>query len=134
MKWLKWVAVALLLATGVLGIKDGVSDWNNPVTALQRTVTLGVLVYGVLGIVGAIALIRQRRWSVAVSAVWGVVLTYVASVASFAFSDPSLSQQGTLGGVLGAFLATALIGALVVWIAHRSTRAAAASPKPTQIG
>ncbi len=129
MRWLKWVAVALLLATGVLGIKDGVSDWNNPVTPLQRTVTVGVLAYGVLGLVAALGVVRRRRWSVALSALWGVVVTYVASVASFAFSDPALSQPATVSGVVGAFAVTALIGVFVVWVARRTIRTApGASP------
>jgi hypothetical protein len=128
LRWLKWVAVAVLLATGVLGIKDGAGDWGNPQTALQRTVTVGVLLYGVLGLVAAFGVVRRQRWSAVLSAAWGVVVTYVATVASFAYSDPTLSQSGTMAGVMGAFVATALIGLFVVWVVRRTLRAA----PPTQ--
>ena len=47
MQKVAWIVAILLLAvTGVLGLKDGIADWNGQLSALQRSVTIGVLLYG----------------------------------------------------------------------------------------
>jgi hypothetical protein len=119
-----WVlAIAVLFLTGFLGVLNGVREIGDVHSRLQLTVTCGVLLYGLLGIAGGIGLARRRPWSVRVSVVWAIVVTYVATVASFAFHDPTFSQEGTIAGVVGAGVSTALIGAAVVWAARVATRA-----------
>jgi hypothetical protein len=123
MRKFTWVvAIALLLLTGFVGIKNGIAEWNQPTSLLQRTVTIGVALYGILGLSGGIGLALRRSWSAGVAVAWAVVITYVATVASFAFHDPSFSQSGTLTGTLAAGIVTALIGWFVVWTARVATR------------
>jgi hypothetical protein len=122
-KFMWVVAIALLLLTGGVGIMNGIREWDDPTSLLQRTVTVGVLLYGVLGLSGGIGLALRKPWSVGVAAGWAVAVTYAASVASFAFHDPSFSQSGTLVGTLVAFIVTALIGWFVVRTARVATRA-----------
>jgi len=118
-----WVlAILLVLATGVLGLINGIGEMGSAQTPLQQSVTVGVLLYGCLGVIAAVGLFRRKRWSVMVSALWALIVTYVATVASFAYSDPTFSRRETLAGVAGACIATALIGALVVWAARSATR------------
>ena len=108
------VAILLLLNTGVLGLYNGLGELSEARTPLQRSVTLGVLIYGVLGLAAALALFVRHRWSVPLSIAWGVVITYVASAAAPAYAGDDATVGGAIAGGVGA----GLIGALVVWCAR----------------
>ena len=114
------VAILLLLNTGGLGLYNGVSELADARTTLQRSVTIGVLTYGVLGLSAAAALIVRHRWAVPLSIGWAIVVTYVASTAALAYGGPDESVTAAVGGGLGA----ALIGIFVVWCARMVTRPA----------
>lgn len=118
-----WVlAIAVLLVTGIVGLLNGVREIGDMHSRLQLTVTLGVLLYGLLGLVAGVGLARRRPWSVRTSIAWAAVVTYVATVASFAYHDPTFSQSGTIAGTVGAGVSAALIGMGVVWAARVATR------------
>ena len=107
------LSLALLLFTGVVGIYNGINERSTGATSLQKSVTAGVFLYGVLGLASAYGLIRRRRWSVATAIAWGVVITYVPGAAIIAYAEgvsPVLSA-------VTASLASALIAAGVVWAA-----------------
>lgn len=123
MRKFTWIsAVVLLLFTGGMGLMNAMREWDDPRSLLQRTVTIGVLLYGLLGLSGGIGLTLRKSWSVGVATAWAVVVTYVATVASFAFHDPSFSQSGTIVGTLASAIVTALIGWFVVRTARIATR------------
>lgn len=124
----RFLSIALLLVTGALGLYNGSTELGQGATGLQRSVTVAVILYGVLGCAGGIGLLRRRPWSVVVSVAWTIAATYAATVASFAFSDPAFTQPGTTAGVAGAFVSIALIGAFVIWTARSATRV----PQPTE--
>src|SRR5881628_1059837 len=109
------VAIALLLVTGVLGLGNGITELKDVLTPLQRSVTFTVLLYGVFGMSAAIGLVRRQSYSVGMAVVWAIAVMYAATVASFAYSDPTFSHSGTLAGTIAAGVATALIGWFVVW-------------------
>ena len=117
-----FVAIVLLLVTGFLGIANGIRERGDAQTGLQQSVWFAVTLYGMLGMLGTVGLIRRRPWTVTVTTAWAMAATYAGTVASFAYSDPTFSQQGTLAGVVGAFVVCALIGAFVVWTARSATR------------
>lgn len=121
-KFARFVALALLVVTAAAGLNEGLRDIGEGDTALQRTVPMGVLAYGVLGLVAAVGLARRRSWAVPCSFAWTLTVVYTASVASFAFHDPAFAQDGTIAGVVGAGVSTALMGAFVVWVARFSSR------------
>jgi hypothetical protein len=108
------VAILLLLNTGVLGVYSGLGELSEAHTALQRSVTMGVLIYGVLGLAAALALLVRHRWSIPLSIAWGVVITYVAAAAAPAYAGDDATIGGTIAGGIGA----GLIAVFVVWCAR----------------
>ena len=119
------VTITLLLVSGYFGVSNGTREFGQAQTTLQRSVSCAVILYGFLGFVGALLLMRRHSWSVVVIAGWAISAAYAASVATFAYSDPTFAQPGTLAAVLSAGAATLLIGAFVVWTARRTVRESA---------
>jgi uncharacterized membrane protein (DUF2068 family) len=72
------LSLFVLVVTGVLGIYNGLSETPTPdQTALQLSVTVGVLLYGAFGLISAYGLFRRQpsaRWTVIA---WAVTITYV---------------------------------------------------------
>lgn len=122
-----WIgSVVLLLSTAALGLYSGVSDLPDARTVLQRSVTYGVIVYGLLGLVAAGALIVRHRSARWLTACWAAVVTYVACAAVPAYAGADASIAGAVAGGIGA----ALVGLLVVWATMVATRTAADRPAP----
>jgi hypothetical protein len=115
--WL--LSIVVLVGTGVMGVRNGVVELPDAATALQKSVTVGVLLYGILGLVAGIGLAARRPWSRWAALLWGVVVTYVATAAVIAYGGADASTGAALTG--GA--ATALIAAGVAWTARRTTTA-----------
>ena len=116
-----WIlAILVLLSTGAAGFFNGVNEMSQAVTRLQHSVTIGVFLYGVLGIVGAVALIAKHRLAVKLVSAWAVVVTYVASVAALAYAGDEATAGGAIAGGVGA----AIIGAGIIWCARVATRPA----------
>src|ERR1700716_3574625 len=81
-----WVlSLAVLIVTGVLGVRNGVTEWNSGTTWAQKSVPLGVFLYGVFGLATAYGLFRRRKWSVGTAIAWGIAIAYVPGVAIMAF-------------------------------------------------
>ena len=118
----RWVAVLLLGATTIAGAMNTVGGFESGQTGLQQSVAFAVALYSVLGALALVGLFRRRPWTVTVAVAWGIACTWAASVASFAFHDPTFSQQGTIAGVLGSGVACLLMTWFVVWVARYSTR------------
>jgi hypothetical protein len=119
-----WVlSVLMLLGTGTVGIYSGINDLSGVMTPLQYSVTLGVILYGVLGLAAGGLLLRRHRWSIRLAAAWTVVVTYVASAAALAYAGPNATIIGAVFGGIGA----ALVGAAVVWGAKTAVRAGPSS-------
>jgi hypothetical protein len=115
-----WViSLALLLLSGVLGIYDGITELEGDQTMLQRSVTAGVFLYGVFGLVTAFGLFRRRRWSVVTAIVWGVVVSYVPGAAVMAFGG----QDAFLSSAIAASAGSAIIAFAVFWTARAATSA-----------
>lgn len=114
-----WVlSLLLLLFTGVDGLYNGTTEWKTSLTPFQKSVTGGVLLYGVMGLVTAFGVFRHRRWSVAASVVWAVIITYVPGAAVMAYGG----DGATVGSAIAASGASAVIAAGVVWTASATTR------------
>jgi hypothetical protein len=120
-----WLLAALvLLFTGVMGLYNGVTEWPGAATRWQQSVSLGVLLYGVLGLVAGIGLLLRRAWSVRWAIAWAVVVTYVAAAAVVAYGGEGFGPAAVAG------VATALIGWLVVAATRHAVRPAIREPLP----
>jgi len=118
-----WILAALVLfSTGAVGLFNSYAEWGDARTGLQRLVQIGVAVYGVFGVLAAVALVRRRPISVGLTLVWGLGATCAGTVASFAYSDPTFSREETVAGTMGALFGSLIIVALVVWAARVATR------------
>jgi hypothetical protein len=98
---------------------NGAFEWKDAHTPLQKSVTGGVFLYGILGIASVYGVLRRRQWSAAVVATWGLVVTYVATAAVFAYGG----SDASVGGAIAGGGATALI-AVGTCLATGSTTAA----------
>ena len=114
------LSIVLLLVTGALGLWNGSRELAGAHTALQRSVTIGVLVYGVLGILGGVLLATRRAAAVPLTVMWALVITYVAATAAHAYAGADATLAGAIAGGVGA----GLIGLGVVSVARRATRPA----------
>lgn len=114
-----WVlSLGLLLVTGGLGIREGITERSNGGTALQKSVTIGVFLYGVFGLLTAYGLFRRRSWSVSTAMVWGLVITYVPAAAIIGYGG----EPTPVGSVIAASGVTGLLALGVIWSAHMVTR------------
>jgi len=118
-KRIAWVlSLAILLVAGVDGIYNGVTEWGDGHTPMQRSVTIGVFLYGVLGLITAFGLFRRRRWSVGTAISWGIAVAYVPGVAVMAYGG----KDATMSSAIAASAASAFIAVGVIWTAYRVTR------------
>jgi uncharacterized membrane protein YjfL (UPF0719 family) len=114
-----WIlSLAVLLLTGVLGVYNGLTEWGEWRTTMQQSVTVGVLLYGLLGLITALGLLQRRRWSVVTGFAWAVAVTYVPGVAVTAYGG----EGATMLSAIAASGVTALIAVGVIWTAHLMTR------------
>jgi len=112
------VSIGLLLITGAAGLHEGLTEWNEGHTGLQHSVSVAVLLYGILGFTAAYGLFRHRRWSVGTAIAWGLTVTYAAGVAVISYGG----EDATIGSALAASGSCALIALGVVWTARLTTR------------
>jgi len=85
---------------------------------MQQSVPVGVLLYGICGLVTSYGLFRRRRWSVATSIAWAIAITYVPGVAVMVYGG----EGAILRSALAASLGSAIIALGVVWTAKAMTR------------
>ena len=115
------LALALLLVSGGIGLRDGLTDWSGVTNTPQAMVIGGVLAYGVLGIAAALAVVRRWRSAGWLVTLWGVDVTMVATLAPRAYGGPDVPLVGALAGGL----ATALLAYGIWWATIRNVRPAA---------
>jgi FtsH-binding integral membrane protein len=114
-----WIlSLGILLFTGVVGIYNGVTEWDEGRGPLQRSVTIGVFLYGIFGLASAYGLMRRRRWSLRTVIAWMIAVAYVPGVAVMAYAD----EDASLGSAIAASVASTLIALGVLWTANVMTR------------
>jgi hypothetical protein len=73
--------LALLLATGLLGIINALDDFRYVSGLRQWTVMLLVMIYGAAGLLAVSALLLKRKWAMAAVIVWAAASTTTALLA-----------------------------------------------------
>ena len=111
------VSLALLLVTGCLGIYNGWTERSEAQTAAQQSVTVGVFLYGIFGLISAYGLFRRRDWSFWTAVAWGIAVGYVPGVAVMSYGGKDV----TLGSALAASGASTLIALGVIWSIRANT-------------
>lgn len=117
------LSLVVLLVTGVLGVYNGSTQWDEGESPFQHSITLGVFLYGVFGLFTAYGLIRRRRWSLKTAIIWAICVSYVPGFAVMAYAD----KDTTLGSAIAASAGGALIALGVIWTINVMTRV---SPPP----
>ena len=114
------LSLITLLFTGVIGVYNGLTQWVEGETPLQHSVTVGVFLYGVFGLVTAYGLLRRRRWPLKTGIAWAIPIVYVPGVAVMVYGD----DGAALGSAIAASAGSALIALGVLWTIKVSTEAA----------
>lgn len=117
------VSLLFLLFTGFIGIYNAANEWHDAVTPLQQSVTAGVFLYGIFGLITAYGFIRRLRWSLRTAILWGLCITYVPGVAVMSYGG----EGASLGSAIAASVGGALIALFVVWTTNWVTRGQAPS-------
>ena len=112
------VSLALLIFTGVVGTYNGSREWGEGRSALQHSVTVGVLLYGIFGLISAYGLLRRRRWSLYTVMAWTIAVTYVPGIAVMAYAG----DDAILVSAITASLGSLLIALGVIWTTNVMTR------------
>ena len=112
------VSIAILFVSGAIGVNNGLREISMTLTPLQRSVSIGVLIYGIAGLAGGIALVARHPSAVWFATIWGIVVTYVSSLAAIAYAGEAATVAGAIASGFGA----ALIAVGVVWAARLATR------------
>jgi len=86
-----------LLATGVVGILNGLENLQTAASPGQRVVDFAALTYGVAGVLAGLALWRSRRAAVYLAIVWGIAASVTAGVCT---SSLRRARGPPLGGAL----------------------------------
>lgn len=118
------VAALLPLAIGAIGLYNNVSDWRSATTVGQHLAGAGVILYGPLGVLAAVAiLIGHRTWRPLLVA-WAAVCTLVGALAPVVWGDAA-----PVIGVLAGF-STALLCAASIWAGSMAFPAPAPAATP----
>jgi len=115
------VSLCVLAVLGCLGVFNGLNEWGEGETPLQRSVPVGVLLYGILGIITAYGLFRRERWTIWPAIGWAIAVSYVPGVAVMAYGG----EDAILVSAIAASAGSALIALGVIWTVKVSTRESA---------
>lgn len=115
------VSLCVLAVLGCLGVFNGLNDWGEGETLLQHSVPVGVLLYGILGLITAYGLFRRERWTIWPAIGWAIAVSYVPGVAVMAYGG----EDAILGSAIAASAGSALIALGLIWTVKVSTRESA---------
>ena len=105
------LSLAVLLFSGVVGVYNGITEWGDAATPLQKSVTIGVFLYGVSGLLAVFGLLRRNRWGFYCAIIWAIAVTYVPGAAVMGYAE----EGATLGAAIASSVGAGLIAVFVLW-------------------
>ena len=114
-----WILTALcLMATGVSGLFNLASEWNDAVTAAQFGVRAGQLVYGIGGLAAGAGLLANQSWAGTAAWIWAIAVVITGPLAVYAYAG----SAATPSAIVAALLGSAAVAALLLWTTRWSLR------------
>jgi hypothetical protein len=113
----RWAAVALLVAINGLGLQSAVDALDSADTVGHQAAIATQFGYALTGLLAAGALLGRRSWANGPLWVWAGLVTLTGGMA------PVVWGEAGMGAGLVAGAASAVIAALVVWLATRQRAA-----------
>ncbi|HET9636657.1 MAG TPA: hypothetical protein VFP26_12080 [Gemmatimonadaceae bacterium] len=113
------VSLGLLIFSGVVGTYNGLTEWGEGRNSLQHSVTVGVLIYGIFGLISAYGLLRRQCWTLRTVIVWTIAVSYVPGVAVMAYAG----EDAILASAIAASVGSLLLALGVIWTTKVMTRA-----------
>ena len=106
----RWVAIVLLVTICATGLNSARDSWAGAATAGQRAQNAAQLIYGVSGLLAAVAL--AARWPLArrLFRIFAIAITVAAALAPVVWGQASW-WTGLLAAVVGALIAW------LIWLA-----------------
>jgi hypothetical protein len=115
---LRVIGVALLLFLAFTGVKGGIDQVSGMHTAAQRIQTVLQLAMGITSALAVYVSFRAERWRRAAYVAFVLSCTLAGGLAPSAWGGQGLWPS------VGAAVASLLVAALIVWLAHPRTAAA----------
>lgn len=117
LRTLLWRLAAAFLpgGFGILALINGTSDWRSATTFGQHLAGAGVIVYGPVGVAAAAALLWGKPVGRALTLMWGLVATMVATLAPVVWGGAPISAA-----IFSCFGA-AVLSAAALWAAVQAT-------------
>jgi hypothetical protein len=113
----RFAAIVLSFAFSYLGISGWLHQWSKCNTVGLMIQTIAQLLYGLLGLVTGVILIRKRRLPKILEWAWPLTLAIAAGIAPVVWGGTGIFP-GITSGVAGL-----LLGLGMVWLARKGTRA-----------
>ena len=128
-KLARFLALALVGVTSVMGLAKIPDEFRSSGTALQQSVAFSAALHSVLGALLVVGMLRRRPWAVTLAVAWTLAVVYTASVASVAWETSR--DSGVMLGAVAAGISCALVGWWVVWAARESRHSTPDTQRPT---
>jgi peptidoglycan/LPS O-acetylase OafA/YrhL len=117
---IRFLILALLVATAFIGLTNGPRDLPNVETAGQRVVAIAVTVYGVSALAMLYGLWRRKLWTRGASVLWALGVLTAATVAPVAYGEGEVPFGGVF---MSAIIVAALVWSVVLYVFRDVSRA-----------
>jgi hypothetical protein len=110
-------ALAVLGFLGATNLRNGITQFDDATTPLERAANLLEFISGILGLGTGVAAFTWRRWADRLAVAWAIAISLTAG-----FAAAGWGRAGLLAG-LAAFLGAAAFSALIVWMVRKAVTA-----------
>jgi hypothetical protein len=102
-----WIALVIIVALAVPAVMNARSEWQGAESQAQHAATIVEVSYGLIGLLGTIAVIMRAPWARQAILAWAVLITLTAGLAPRVWGGSSLLMS-LVSAVFGALIATVI--------------------------